>query len=628
MEKTDSGSLAPTRPRKELGFGEGVCTCAGCMRKAPPIREDSSVRIASLAVLYAQLRVQSSASSKGRNTSGRGSDATPPVPTDRDRDRATQLMTAVEQGNVARAEELLLLISCSSLRQEACTELILSAAQLGHAPVVNTLAKYGANLEITDEVRGGRPLMHAATNGHAAAATALLKNGADREARDWNGYTALMIAVFSDRSTTASALLENGAEVDAVDDKGRTSMCHAARYGSTDCIHVLAEHGADVFAIDEEGLSPLDISEQHSRMGAASALRKLEQRQRLQDKRLMRQKQDSQSSARQGAGVSKEQADMNMEALLRELEEAGHREEEKRAAKKAKKKQVKEKKKAEATPSEPDQCKKYASGGIKKSKSKKNAVDKDRRGGSSSRGGSCSSDTAASSASTGKAPAAEEPIKSPPAADIRETWAALLEEAVSCTDLPRLVELMEAIEALIEEVGAAGVSTKYGKKVLQKLAKVAPAKAQLSKAMAAKEVSIPELQAAVEGANAVRRHLPVGTVEAAEARLARLQTEKEEAKWARLKADLGVGPKAGGGGGGGVIKDVAPHPSLAALFSPVDTAIHHDNECIVCLADTKDAVLIPCGHICMCFACSQQVQASSNMCPICRAVIDHAFQVL
>lgn len=59
--------------------------------------------------------------------------------------------------------------------QEAATELILTASQLGHAAVINTLARLGADLEVTDEVRGGRPLMHAATNGHAAAAAALLK---------------------------------------------------------------------------------------------------------------------------------------------------------------------------------------------------------------------------------------------------------------------------------------------------------------------------------------------------------------------------------------------------------------------------------------------------------------------
>eukprot|EP00951_Prasinocladus_malaysianus_P010866 scaffold80060_cov47-Prasinocladus_malaysianus.AAC.1 len=59
--------------------------------------------------------------------------------------------------------------------QDAATELILSAAQIGHVGLVNTLQRMGANLEVTDEVRGGRPLMHAATNGHAGAAAALLK---------------------------------------------------------------------------------------------------------------------------------------------------------------------------------------------------------------------------------------------------------------------------------------------------------------------------------------------------------------------------------------------------------------------------------------------------------------------
>jgi hypothetical protein len=49
-----------------------------------------------------------------------------------------------------------------------------------------------------------------------------------------------------------------------------------------------------VFAVDEDGLNPLDIAEQNGRLGAAGALRKLEQRQRLQDKRLLRQKLDAQ----------------------------------------------------------------------------------------------------------------------------------------------------------------------------------------------------------------------------------------------------------------------------------------------------------------------------------------------
>lgn len=60
---------------------------------------------------------------------------------------------------------------------------------------------------------------------------------------------------------------------------------------------------------------------------------------------------------------------------------------------------------------------------------------------------------------------------------LRDTWAAMLEEAVGCTDLRRLAELMDAIGGMMDKVAAAGVSTKYGKKVLQKIGKVRPAAA-------------------------------------------------------------------------------------------------------------------------------------------------------
>mmetsp|Transcript_22077 Transcript_22077/g.55586 ORF Transcript_22077/g.55586 Transcript_22077/m.55586 type:complete len:432 (+) Transcript_22077:115-1410(+) len=431
-----------------------------------------------------------------------------------------------------------------------------------------------------------------------------------------------MIAVFSDRSTTASALLDNGACVDAMDDKGRTSMCHAARYGSTDCIHVLAEHGADVFAVDEEGMSPLGIAEQHSRMGAAAALRKLEQRQRLQDKRLLRQKLDSQAAAKQGPSVSQEQADMNMEALLRELEDADHREQEKKAAKKAKKKGKKAaNKKAEPSEAGSTDAASSANGdkGCGSNSSKK--AGKHRGSGGSSH--AADGEEGLSEETSGKAPAPPpgEDVAALQEAALRETWAGLLEEAVGCMDVARLAELTDAIGGMMEQVAAAGVSTKYGKKVLQKIGKVAPAKQQLAKAMAKKDVPIAELQAAVESANAVRRHLPPGSVEEAEGRLARLQQEKEEAKWAKLKADLGVGPAVN------VIKGAAVPAALASALGPAADG-SHDDECIVCLAAVKDAVLIPCGHICMCFECSKQVQSTSNLCPICRADIDHAFQVL
>mmetsp|Transcript_8619 Transcript_8619/g.15254 ORF Transcript_8619/g.15254 Transcript_8619/m.15254 type:complete len:109 (-) Transcript_8619:119-445(-) len=42
-------------------------------------------------------------------------------------------------------------------------------------------------------------------------------------------------------------------------------------------------------------------------------------------------------------------------------------------------------------------------------------------------------------------------------------------------------------------------------------------------------------------------------------------------------------------------------------------------ECCICLDEDKDAVFIPCGHVCCCESCAKQIQGSSeHRCPICR----------
>jgi hypothetical protein len=71
--------------------------------------------------------------------------------------------------------------------------------QVGQPEVIRLLAEWDADMEETDSIRRGRPLMHAANNGHTAAVKALVDCGAEPEATDDNGYTALMVAVFSDR---------------------------------------------------------------------------------------------------------------------------------------------------------------------------------------------------------------------------------------------------------------------------------------------------------------------------------------------------------------------------------------------------------------------------------------------
>lgn len=47
--------------------------------------------------------------------------------------------------------------------------------------------------------------------------------------------------------------------------------------------------------------------------------------------------------------------------------------------------------------------------------------------------------------------------------------------------------------------------------------------------------------------------------------------------------------------------------------------IYKIDECCVCLDAVSEIVMVDCGHLCMCPACSTNY--SSNSCPICRAQI-------
>ncbi len=67
--------------------------------------------------------------------------------------------------------------------------------------------------------------MYACHNGHAAAVEMLLKLGADRDVTDINGYTALMLAIFSDRQAVASILLTRGAPVSLCPTSSRSRFC-------------------------------------------------------------------------------------------------------------------------------------------------------------------------------------------------------------------------------------------------------------------------------------------------------------------------------------------------------------------------------------------------------------------
>jgi hypothetical protein len=106
------------------------------------------------------------------------------------------------------------------------------------------------------------------------------------------------------------------------------------------------------------------------------------------------------------------------------------------------------------------------------------------------------------------------------------------------------------------------------------------------------------LEAAAAAAAAERRQL--------EGRLAALtlRMQRDALEVQQMQAQLGVPPAA-----------PAPHPDDA------------QDQCVLCFDAPKDHIIIPCGHVCACEACANQLTQRNSACPICRAAIQQTNKV-
>ncbi len=121
------------------------------------------------------------------------------------------------------------------------------AALQGDAEMVAWLADRGAKLDarLSDDFGDGvTPLMIAGEDGRTAVVTELLKRGADVNAADTSGGTALLYAAIAvDRGTTTivDALLAAGAKRDVTDPKGHSLTALAERWGKPHVAAHIAE---------------------------------------------------------------------------------------------------------------------------------------------------------------------------------------------------------------------------------------------------------------------------------------------------------------------------------------------------------------------------------------------------
>uniref|UniRef100_A0A7R9V4H4 Uncharacterized protein n=1 Tax=Chlamydomonas euryale TaxID=1486919 RepID=A0A7R9V4H4_9CHLO len=434
---------------------------------------------------------------------------------------------------------------CKLFCKDIASEMVIFAAQTGSVELLRVLRFNRADLETTCTDRKCTALMHAAHYGHVNIIKELVGCEVNTEQRDVNGYTALMIAVNSDRPAVVEALLKGNASVETTLPESQFTPLHLATVNScVDIIGLLLAYGADLQAKDSKGLTAVDCA---NKMGAKpqvmQALKMVHDKSRIQKvqpqrkagapNRAANQRMDKEDMRRREAEAAEKAAELLKELELEDAQKVAK-------TKKNKKKKDGKGKDVAAIDAGQDQA------GTSKAVNVAQPVPQDTtvtdKADTSkpapallptpSRGPAISTETH----STSKA---QDPVE-----QLRQEWEKLLEEASNCKDETRQPVLLNRARQLLPKCSDASISVKYGRKVMQRLEGVGPARAALETALAAAPPSRVDLQAALTLAKPVRCVLDNNLLNRADTLLEQLAKEEEEHHWSNLQSKLSWREKA------------------------------------------------------------------------------------
>ena len=199
----------------------------------------------------------------------------------------TPLSLAAVNGNVAMIEALLSAGASANTIVSKGQTVLMTAARTGNAAAVKLLIERGADVNARESQLGETALMWAASENHADVVTLLAGRGAEVNGRSaviqfpkdrfglegvltilpHGNWTPLMYAARDGGVDSARALVKAGADINATDPDGTTALILAIMNAHYDTANAILEAGADPNITDKAGMAALYAAVDMSSLG-------------------------------------------------------------------------------------------------------------------------------------------------------------------------------------------------------------------------------------------------------------------------------------------------------------------------------------------------------------------------
>jgi len=185
-----------------------------------------------------------------------------------DPDAKAPLMVAARSGNAKQVRDLLKSNSNADARDQHGTTALMLSFRTENTQVLEQLIAAGAAVNARD-LQGQTALRLAVDADNTEAVRLLLDSGADPNTPDNKGWTPLMNATTPE---VAQALIKRGANVNATNCDGETALMIAAEFGSPDLVKTLLAAHPELGVRSKAGHTALDLAKSMGKRDVARLL--------------------------------------------------------------------------------------------------------------------------------------------------------------------------------------------------------------------------------------------------------------------------------------------------------------------------------------------------------------------